>query len=270
MNFKLKALVAAVAMAASMSASADVAMAQSGNGEMTFQIWDATVGSESSYTFDTGATLTSIFSGVSTNSIWTYDFAADTTYTNWLGSLSAAAQSGLQWNVSAGDNVGAQAYLTTAQTTFDNFTGSTSFTNSQARSLGTALDIYLGGVNAATPGTSVATNSSVQINGKANVGYAGNLGGNWGNKQTLINTAGFMGTVSNVSELNKIAAVATGGASTPSTWTQQKFGGNDYTAKFNGSNLVISAVPEADTSAMMLAGLGLMGFIARRRSSKVA
>ena len=27
----------------------------------------------------------------------------------------------------------------------------------------------------------------------------------------------------------------------------------------------IAAVPEADTSAMMLAGLGLMGFVARRR-----
>jgi hypothetical protein len=29
----------------------------------------------------------------------------------------------------------------------------------------------------------------------------------------------------------------------------------------------VAAVPEADTSAMLLAGLGLMGFIARRRTA---
>lgn len=32
-------------------------------------------------------------------------------------------------------------------------------------------------------------------------------------------------------------------------------------------NVLVSAVPEADTYAMMLAGLGLVGFIARRRKS---
>lgn len=50
----------------------------------------------------------------------------------------------------------------------------------------------------------------------------------------------------------------------PSTGWQLPFNGNgflslQYTA-------VTAAVPEADSSAMMLAGLGLMGFVARRRS----
>lgn len=35
--------------------------------------------------------------------------------------------------------------------------------------------------------------------------------------------------------------------------------------KFAGSTLIITAVPEAETYAMMLAGLGLVGFMARRR-----
>jgi hypothetical protein len=35
--------------------------------------------------------------------------------------------------------------------------------------------------------------------------------------------------------------------------------------KFAGSTVIISAVPEAETYAMMLAGLGLVGFMARRR-----
>jgi len=54
------------------------------------------------------------------------------------------------------------------------------------------------------------------------------------------------------------------------------FGLNPMTASLfsNTFNLAdngvftVAAVPEADTSAMMIAGLGLMGFVARRRSSK--
>ena len=38
-------------------------------------------------------------------------------------------------------------------------------------------------------------------------------------------------------------------------------------ASYNGTISVISAVPEPETYGMMLAGLGLMGFVARRRVS---
>lgn len=37
--------------------------------------------------------------------------------------------------------------------------------------------------------------------------------------------------------------------------------------KFAGTTIIISAVPEADTYAMLLAGLGLVGFMARRRAA---
>ena len=36
----------------------------------------------------------------------------------------------------------------------------------------------------------------------------------------------------------------------------------------SAGQFTVAAVPEADTSAMMLAGLGLMGYVARRRNSK--
>jgi hypothetical protein len=43
-------------------------------------------------------------------------------------------------------------------------------------------------------------------------------------------------------------------------WNLSSSGALTYTAA------AVAAVPEADTSAMFLAGLGLMGFVARRRT----
>jgi hypothetical protein len=42
------------------------------------------------------------------------------------------------------------------------------------------------------------------------------------------------------------------------------------TATANTFNLAVAAVPEPETYAMLLAGLGLMGAIARRRNKKSA
>jgi hypothetical protein len=43
-----------------------------------------------------------------------------------------------------------------------------------------------------------------------------------------------------------------------------------YNHAFVIDNLSVSAVPEPETYAMMLAGLGLMGFMGRRRKAKQA
>ena len=54
----------------------------------------------------------------------------------------------------------------------------------------------------------------------------------------------------------------------------QTSGGNPFTAYLSNVGgveyLNIAAVPEVDTSGMMIAGLGLMGFIARRRNANKA
>jgi hypothetical protein len=65
------------------------------------------------------------------------------------------------------------------------------------------------------------------------------------------------------------------GASSFVNSTQTVFGnGAQFTLATNGSlsysTTATAPIPEADTSAMMLVGLGLMGFIARRRNRNQA
>ena len=47
-------------------------------------------------------------------------------------------------------------------------------------------------------------------------------------------------------------------------------GQSEFWHGFNVGSASVSAVPEPETYAMMLAGLGLMGAIARRRKAKQA
>lgn len=47
-------------------------------------------------------------------------------------------------------------------------------------------------------------------------------------------------------------------------WTQNNYGNEHFTALGNAN---VAAVPEAETYAMLLVGLGLMGFVARRKSA---
>jgi hypothetical protein len=48
-------------------------------------------------------------------------------------------------------------------------------------------------------------------------------------------------------------------------WQQDSYNPTGLRVEFTSSS--VSAVPEADTYAMMLAGLGLVGFVARRRKA---
>jgi hypothetical protein len=58
--------------------------------------------------------------------------------------------------------------------------------------------------------------------------------------------------------------------STYSTQTDFWLSGPDRSVKFQGKidNLTVAAVPEPESYAMLLAGLGLVGAIARRRKTK--
>jgi MYXO-CTERM domain-containing protein len=49
-------------------------------------------------------------------------------------------------------------------------------------------------------------------------------------------------------------------------WTENNDVGNDHGLAIDNFSLSVTAVPETDTWAMLLAGLGLIGFVGRRRS----
>ena len=62
-----------------------------------------------------------------------------------------------------------------------------------------------------------------------------------------------------------IASADFEGTSSAGTYWLYVAGTSTGTATYSGSLSAISPVPEAETYSMMLAGLGLMGFVARRR-----
>lgn len=59
-------------------------------------------------------------------------------------------------------------------------------------------------------------------------------------------------------------------AATTGTYTALVFGKPGTTTGFSSFGLTVAAVPEPETYAMMLAGLGLVGVIARRRKTSMA
>ena len=87
-------------------------------------------------------------------------------------------------------------------------------------------------------------------------------------------------TAFNLVSFDKLTTIATGdlnnlklriasadfeGTSSAGTYWLCVAGTSTGTASYSGSLSAISPVPEAETYSMMLAGLGLMGFVARRR-----
>jgi MYXO-CTERM domain-containing protein len=131
------------------------------------------------------------------------------------------------------------------------------------------FDIYIdantqnfGNHNSVANGASFATsaNGGAAYAGVSNAlgGYAGKIGNFGGDTNGLIGT--------NLSVWN----IVRNGTNNLTTATATKLNIAGFNPYFNLSNTgaltYVAAVPEADSWAMLLAGLGLMGFIARRRT----
>ena len=200
-KWKLKALIATVALAAAGPASAAIATSGTGNGELFFSIWDS--GSQTSYTRDLGVTLNQFAtlnvpggtSGV-TAAGFVLSYVADTVFTNWLGGLSTLAKAALQWNVAAMDGAGANRYLSTSAggvTPPVLVSGLNAYNDNS--------DVYVTNVNSGPHGAgghAVANGSSVIAAADNPNGYAGSA--SWGNN--FGTAAGFSNTGTGMNDVS--------------------------------------------------------------------
>ena len=164
---------------------------------------------------------------------------------------------------SLGSGVGAQSLFTTGAGTM------TSISTSTLTTALSAFDTYINANSALTSHNSVADGASF-VASTGGTAYAGNgaaYGGNAGKVGGYGDDAnGLVGT--NLYVWNLLSG-ANGLAQTGTT----KFSNAGFNPYFSLSStglltyMAVAEVPEADTSAMMLAGIGLMGFIARRRKA---
>ena len=267
MNMKLKSTLIASVLAFAVAGPANAAIVDmnTGSSDLVLNIWDAT--SLTSYTEDLGINMSTFMAGVSgtpttlvanSSGISFSPFVADTTLSNWLGTVNLGTTS---WSITAGDRIGTgfqgQNFLTTS-------TG-TSMTVSN-------LNLTAGGTNAqnffSLMSTVTGTNHDAVGSGSSYAGGALAAGGGWGSKWT--NTSAAIGstlnflymTPSSTSNVASAAVKAFNGGLANSTWTLASNGTLSFA---NGAPVV--AVPEPGEWALMLSGFGLIGFIALRRKN---
>jgi hypothetical protein len=250
MNFKLKMIAVATAMLVAGGANAaTIDNGAGGNGGLFFSIWDA----NGSYTRNLGTSLDTFEATVKAGKTIS-PFTADSLLTSFLGTHTGA----LNWNVMAVDFYGAKRVLETAQagaTLTNKATNIVATGSSQTNALVTAINLKL-----ATADSAIYSTADAGYAGKATGGVAminSNIG--W--------STAALGTLNNNSfATGLLLKEALGNASGSATVPIATLAGGDTRAYFKDGTLTIAAaVPEPESYAMLLAGLGMLGFMARRR-----
>lgn len=277
MSMKLKTLTAAVAIAASGMANAAIDNFASGNSSLLFFAADKT-GAPISMSLDLSFNLNDFLPGSTlANSTIAWNFNTNTlsvngvqqagTY-NWsslLETFSGTAQvAETSWGVIAGDSRSTAfsdtpiRYISTSKSSLDLADNQTLST----LSFFSGVDNHLSAValaQGANDGVTASSGAAYVANGTAlGVNF------NWQNRSTAGSSAAAVGESQNVYFYEGVAFPGTNRA------TVTQFGNANGVASFSYSEGILTytaPVPEPETYALMLAGLGLIGAIARRRKS---
>jgi hypothetical protein len=275
---KLKSLVAALALGVvSVGANAAITTSSGGNGELFFTLYDIGADSGSAaddriYVRDLGSLANGAnLGGVMNNWVSAtttaplpalnadkqgfgtiFSVGPDANLQSFLGASTDTSR--LLWNITAVDSSGTDRLLTTSA-------AAAPMTYTQFRNVATRADTFLAAVNPALTGESQNYFGADAALASWGNNIAGGLVG--------FNNAAGIGQSLNFYTLSERATTGTttltdvrqymADASTAMQWTLGANGSLTYGA------IPVAAIPEPSEYALMLAGLGMIGFIARRR-----
>ena len=276
MKFSLKTIAAAVVMAAAASgANAAIDLANTnvtgtpvttGGSEVIFYAWDAAAGA--SFTFDTGIKFEDFRVGsAAANTSQSFSFANLSLASSAFGNYSTAIGgdfSGTTWGVvalragSAGGALGSNTVATTVRDN-QNLVDAGQVSGSIKSINGAGFGATLLAANAAGHAAGASLTGDFAVDGSnAYVGtiVQDQLAGKLAVEATnFVGAQGYNFYLAEATTSNSLAPVVSEYAG---QWS------------FDGAtlNYAVAAVPEPESYAMFLAGLGLMGAIARRRRAK--
>lgn len=263
MSFKIKALVVAAVAAMALSGQASAIQ----NNELFLVAYNSAASTSFIMALDglSNAPSVSGFTGTDSST----NLASGATASNWASfaastgfNASVAGVANVQYQVLGFNDSGtASTILTTANPALTSAGNNNDFFNVYADLTGGGLNLWLTNYNAGVTG---AGSSAIVSGGGTTNGSAAQIGTSWNNLLPSVQTVGALGANINFYTLglggdgsDPLVAMST--TETAKVWNLSSAGVLSYST--------VSAVPEADTSGMMIIGLGLMGFVARRRSN---
>ncbi len=270
MKFTLKAMVAALALsAATVPAQAAMESATTnGNGSFVLSVWNDLSGT--SATFDLGFNYNTFSSLVSQVSSTPLNLAIGDYADAWSGFVSQSTIGTSNWAIFAGDRLG--SVRTANSLGFFTSTNSSDLTNlstsTDVLQVLSAFDTYINSANG-------LGNHQAVDNGANTAALESPAGAGSSNAYGTQSKAGGLGPIAGTSFDNSLQMlqVLNKGSAAPVGTFMADASGNNYvftlssSGVLNVSSNVTTPVPEADSYAMMMIGLGLVGFVVRRRSN---